>query len=358
MKKILLYGSNGYTARLMLDLLDKYQLSPILAGRRQSAIEPLAEQYKLDCRVFNLDRHETIVDHLQGIDLVLHCAGPFSKTAEPMLKACIAAKAHYLDITGEIEVFELCKRHDEQAKQSGIVVMPGVGFDVVPSDTAAFLAAQKIQDPSKLTLYFGVRGGTMSPGTTLTMAENLGKGGAARVNGKIKIESVAAEKARIRLFPDEAFSMGSIPWGDVSTAYTSTRIPNIRVLTTMPESQSKQANKLKGFGGILRSRPVQWIMSKYIRARVKGPNQAQRDKARSAIIAHVQNDQGQSAAIRIETIEGYNLTAHTALSCAKHVLVQDLPAGYHTPTTAFGDSIMREIHETTIHEIQFADVVE
>lgn len=351
MKTILLYGSNGYTARLMLDLLEQYNLQPILAGRRQAAIEPLAQQYNLESLVFDLTSREQIVHHLKDVDLVLHCAGPFSKTAKPMVEACLASKTHYLDITGEIEVFELCKSYDTQAKEQGIVVMPGVGFDVVPSDTAAYLAAQEIHNPTQLTLYFGVRGGKMSPGTTLTMAENLGRGGAARINGTIHIESVAAQKARVQLFADKAFSMGSIPWGDVSTAYTSTGIPNIRVLTTMPESQSKQANKLKGFGGILSSRAVQWLIRKYIKAKVKGPTQEQRDKSRSAIIAHVQNDAGDSSVIRIETIEGYNLTAHTALTCAQRVLTESPNAGYHTPTTAFGDSIMRNMHDTEIKQI-------
>ena len=78
---------------------------PILAGRSEAAIKPLANENSLDYRVFNLDNIKGIEQNLKGIFLVIHCAGPFSSTAKPMMQGCLASKTHYTDITGEIGVF-------------------------------------------------------------------------------------------------------------------------------------------------------------------------------------------------------------------------------------------------------------
>ncbi|MBP7370382.1 MAG: saccharopine dehydrogenase NADP-binding domain-containing protein, partial [Arenimonas sp.] len=133
----MIYGANGYTGQLIVEEAIKRGWRPILAGRSREAIEPLAQQYGLPARIFDLHDPATVLMGLRGVELVLHCAGPFSKTCEPMVKACLEIGAHYLDITGEIDVFELCHSLDAQAKQRGIVIMPGAGFDVVPTDCLA-----------------------------------------------------------------------------------------------------------------------------------------------------------------------------------------------------------------------------
>ena len=130
----MIYGANGYTGQLMVEEAIKRGYRPVLAGRSRETIEPLAQKYGLPARVFALDKHEAVVMGLRGMELVLHCAGPFSKTASPMVKACLEVGAHYLDITGEIDVFAHCHALDAEAKQRGIVVLPGSGFDVVPTD--------------------------------------------------------------------------------------------------------------------------------------------------------------------------------------------------------------------------------
>ena len=127
----LLYGANGYTGRLITDLAAAYGLKPILAGRNEKNIRQMADKYSLDYRIFDLSEHTKLIDALNEVPLVLNAAGPFRYTAEQMSEACLQTKTHYIDITGEIEVFEMLKSKDQAAKQAGIVLLPGAGFDVV-----------------------------------------------------------------------------------------------------------------------------------------------------------------------------------------------------------------------------------
>src|ERR1700730_2624586 len=124
----MLYGANGYTGELIALEARNQGKSPILAGRSEAKIAVLRDELQLPARVFSLNSPPAIEDALRGVSLVLNCAGPFSKTAEPMLRACIAAGVHYLDNTGEIDVFECAHRLDADAKAAGGVLCPGVGF--------------------------------------------------------------------------------------------------------------------------------------------------------------------------------------------------------------------------------------
>ena len=60
---------------------------------------------------------------------VLNCAGPFADTALPLVRAAVAAQAHYLDIAAE-QPSTLAVLHSwsAPAQATGVVVMPGVGF--------------------------------------------------------------------------------------------------------------------------------------------------------------------------------------------------------------------------------------
>ena len=102
----LIYGANGYTGELIAREAKKRGLNPILAGRNAAKVAALAQELGLEHRAFDLGSPIEIGSHLGGVALVLHCAGPFSATSAPMIAACIQAKAHYLDITCEISVFE------------------------------------------------------------------------------------------------------------------------------------------------------------------------------------------------------------------------------------------------------------
>ena len=151
-------------------------LKPVLAGRTAAKVEQLATSLGLQARVFDLANAAATARSVEGMGLVLHCAGPFSATAAPMMAACLSAHAHYLDITGEISVFEHARTLDAAARAAGIVICPGVGFDVIPTDCVAATLKAALPDATHLALGFDSRSG-FSPGTAKTSVEGL----AARV---------------------------------------------------------------------------------------------------------------------------------------------------------------------------------
>ena len=117
----MIYGANGYTGDLIAREAKRRGANPVLAGRTAAKIAELAKELSLLSRVFPLDQPAEIVAAIKDMCLVLNCAGPFSKTADPLMQACLAAKVHYLDITGEIDILEGVHRLDPEAKAAGVV---------------------------------------------------------------------------------------------------------------------------------------------------------------------------------------------------------------------------------------------
>lgn len=337
---LLIYGANGYTGRLIVSVAIARGLRPILAGRDAIALQTLAAEHQLEARPFALDDAAMIDRALVGASVVLHCAGPFSKTSRAMVDACLRARAHYLDITGEIPVFEACADRDAEARARGIVLLPGVGFDVVPSDCLAAHLHRRLPDATELVLAFRTVGG-VSRGTALTMIENLGKNGAIRGDGRIT-PVPAAFDARMIPFTDEPMLAVTIPWGDVSTAFHSTGIPNVRVYTAMPTSQHRLLRLSRALGWLLQSNVVQRQLSSRVRAGRAGPSEGARARGASFFWGEVRNAAGDIVASRLRGPEGYTLTADTAVRCAQRVLAGSAPIGFQTPSRAFGADFVLE----------------
>lgn len=338
--KLMIYGSYGYTGELIVTRALEAGLKPVLAGRTPGKVGEQAAQTKLENRVFSLEDGTALDEALDDIDVVIHCAGPFSRTALPMAKGCIRTKTHYLDITGEIEVFEALHGLDAQAKSAGIMLLPGAGFDVVPTDCLAAHLKSRLPDAVSLTLAFqGV--GRPSRGTATTMVEGIHKGGLIRKDGALTEVPSAWETKAIDLGEGPVSCM-TIPWGDVSTAYYSTGIPNIKVFMAAPKELQRMAKFSRYFGFVLASKPVQAFLKGQIQKRPPGPNAAERASGYSLLWGNVENAAGQSAQSYLTTPEGYSLTAATALAIAQKALGGQHPAGFQTPSLAYGADLILE----------------
>src|SRR6187549_774783 len=278
-KTFLIDGANGYTGELITRFAAERGLKPILAGRNAIKVEELAKKHHLEYRVFSLDETDRLDAALQEVDMVLHCAGPFSLTSRPMVEACLRNKKHYTDITGEIAVFESMAKLDDKAKASEVMVMPGVGFDVVPSDCLARHLKDRLPTATHLSLaFYGM--GRLSHGTQATMTMNVGKGGAIRKDGKITSVPAAWKTREIDF--GEITKLGvTIPWGDVATAYYSTGIPNIEVFTVVPPSNLKMMKVSRYLGWLLATGPFQEYLQKKIPP--GGPSDAERAKGRTLL---------------------------------------------------------------------------
>ena len=312
-ESFLIYGATGYTGRLIAELAVAQGLRPLLAGRSAAALATLAGELGLDYRVAPLADAAALDAALAGVAAVLHAAGPFAHTAQPMVDACLRTGAHYLDITGEIAVFEALARRSTEAQAAGISLLPGVGFDVVPTDCLAAHLHARLPGATHLALAFRSVGSTWSRGTLRTMLEDIDRLGAIREQGKIR-RVPAAWKTRAVDFGRGSVTCVTIPWGDVSTAFYSTGIPNIEVYGVFPPAARRLLLASRWVGGLLAAAPMQRVLKLAIGAGAPGPSADQRSQGFSLVWGEVRDDQGQTRVSRLRTPEGYQLTALTSLA--------------------------------------------
>ena len=345
--QFLLYGANGYTGELIARHAAQYGLQPILAGRRREALEPLANQLGLPYLVIDLNDTAALTAALRNVKLVVHAAGPFAHTAKQMVEACLQTGTHYTDINGDISVFELLKTYDAAAQKAGIMVMPGVGFDVVPTDCIALSLKQQLPDATHLQLAFATDGGSISHGTAITMAGKLGEGGAVRRNGQITRAPLGGEGMYVDFFagkgPTKKMFVMSIPWGDISTAHFTTGIPNITTYTGMKPKVYKMLKWHGLFNWLLRMEWVRNIIKKKIAQRPAGPNDEQRSKAIGYVWGKATNAAGQTATAGLCGPEGYTITLHATLLIAQKILNGQLATGYQTPAKVYGAGLIGEV---------------
>jgi short subunit dehydrogenase-like uncharacterized protein len=343
----LIYGANGYTGELITRFAAERGLKPILAGRNEAKISELAGRHGFEYRAFSLDDTAKLDAALREVDMVLHCAGPFSITSSAMVRACLRNKKHYTDITGEISVFEGTAAMDKRAMEAGVMLMPGVGFDVVPSDCLAKHLNERLPSATNLSLaFYGM--GRLSHGTQATMTMNVGRGGAIRKDGKIT-PVPAAWKTREIDFGDVTKTGVTIPWGDVATAYYSTGIPNIEVFTVVPPSNLTMLKMSRYIGWLLATGPFQNYLQKQIPA--GGPSDEERAKGRTLLWGEASDLNGNRVESRLQGPEGYTITAIAALNIAEKILAGNFKPGYQTPAKAYGADLILEIEGTARQEV-------
>lgn len=337
--RFMIYGATGYTGKLIIRTAKALGLSPLIAGRTEARLKSLGAQHGLEYMAFSLDDPQAIDAALSQVDVVLHIAGPFSATSKPMLDACLRTGTHYLDITGEIDVFEAAAARDEAAKAAKIMVLPGCGFDVVPSDCLAAHMKRRMPDATELTIAIAGLGG-LSRGTAKSGIEGVGKGIRLRKDGKIvRARPVPRRMLNIGGGPKEFVGM---PWGDVSTAYHSTGIPNITVLF-QSSPQLEQMAKLGMFGRWFASRSfMQSRLKRQAELASEGPSEAERRAGHSLLMGEARNEAGEKVTTLMRTPEGYTLTAMTSLEIVTRVLAGDWKPGFQTPSLVYGPDFILE----------------
>ena len=344
MSDSIIYGANGYTGRLIAEEAVGRGMKPTLAGRDERKIRALAEELECPHRVFALDDPAEVARGLADHRAVLHCAGPFSATAAPMIGACLAAGVHYLDITGEVSVIEAAAALHPRAVEAGVALLPAVGFDVVPSDCLAAMLHGRLPAATHLQLAF-TGTGTVSPGTANTMLEALPQGGQVRIDGRITRVPPAWRSMEVP-FREGPRSAVTVPWGDVSSAFHSTGIPNVEVYLSMSPRRIRWLRRMRPLLPLLRlplpAAPLRWAIRRFM----AGPSPEERRTTRGSFWGRVVDEQGASVEATLLTPSGYLLTAQTALACLERVLTGDAPRGFSTPSRAFGAEFILGIPET------------
>jgi len=337
----LIYGANGYTGRLVAAAAAARGMRPLLAGRNSHAVEALASESGLEAIIVGLDERKRLREALEDVRVVLHCAGPFSATSQPMIEACLDTGTHYLDITGEISVFENAWRQAEAAQRADVVLCPGAGFDVVPTDCLAARLVEALPAATRLQLAFEPGGG-LSPGTAKTSVEGLGKGGCVRRAGQL-MPVPLAWKSRQVPFRHATRNAVTIPWGDVFTAWVSTGVPDIDVYLSVPESTVRRLRRLRLLQPLLRLGFVQNFLKARAESRITGPSEEARASSETQLWGEASSADGRSVSATMVTPNGYELTVTASLGLVQFLMEQSVEGGYYTPSLLAGSGFVETL---------------
>lgn len=336
---VILYGANGFTGKLVAQSLKAQGIETLLSGRNKTALEALSSELNLPFATCDLNHLDDLFTRNKDVKILINAAGPFIYTAEVVARACIRHKVHYVDITGEIPVFELLEKLNSAATKAGIMILPGAGFDVVPTDCLANHLKKLLPEAHTLEIAFGGLGGGVSRGTALTAITHMQSGTWVRENGELKRIKWGSRTKSFH-FNGKLRTCEPIPWGDLQTAWQSTGIPNISVY--IPFS-SKNVKFLNAFGSLLTKKWVKkWIKS-YIAKKIIGPTEEQQKSGMVHITGTALAHNNLQVRHSFSTREGYTFTAQSATKVAQLILDGHYKIGYQTPGMAYGWRLMEDL---------------
>ncbi len=328
----IIYGAYGYTGELVVREAIARGRRPILAGRKEAKLKPLAAEFELPLRAFDVG---DAAEHLDGAGTLINCAGPFESTAEPMIAACLERGLHYFDVTGEITVFQAAHKQHEAALKAGVILCPGVGFDIVPTDCLAALLKQELPDATHLELAFDF--GTLpSMGTTRTAIQGIGDGCLIREHGALKSVGLGYSTIKVPFATADLWAV-SLPWGDVFTSQISTGIPNAIVYGALPRAvcwSMKLSNPLRGF--LARPGVQKKLVSLAGKFLDDGPDETKRANARTGFWGRVTTEDGRECSGTITGPSVYAMTAEMAVAIALEAEAWEQDGGYFTASMLVG----------------------
>lgn len=353
----LIYGSYGYTGNLIAELACKQGLKPVLAGRNKERLLAQAQKLGLEYRVFDIDNLEAVRQAIEEFIAVIHCAGPFINTYKNIVTACLETQTHYIDITGEYRVIENLTHLNDKALEAKTMLLPGAGFDVVPSDCLAQHLKSRLPDATQLILAIHAlrsankSGLSISRGTARTMAESLGEGSMIRDEGVLKRIPLSWKIRNFEFSNHKSITCTNIAWGDLASAWWSTRIPHIETYMASPRKFIMISKFLNPIKSVFKWKRIQQIIQNRINKLPEGPTDDELLNSTASIYGEATNDSGKKVATLLQTPNGYQLTALSVVLIAKKVLAGNAPIGFQTPSTAYTKDLVLEIPGVTRTDI-------
>lgn len=338
---VLIYGAYGYTGLLIAEEAGRRDGDPILAGRNEDKLREVGHALDLSTRTVSLEASDSLRSVLDEVSVVIHCAGPYVQTVRPMVEACLDTGTHYLDLTGEARVFRWMAGRDEEAREAGVMLLPGIGFDVVASDCMGRYVAERVPHASTLEIALYAQGG-VSQGTLRTVVENLGQQGLVRREGRLR-KVPHGWTSRTVNFGDRSRQVVSIPDGSIVTSGYSTNVPNVTTYLAFPKMVQRVLGASRYLQGVATWSPVRRLFRELVERGAQGPSDEQRAEGRSVVWASARRRDKGSATARLYGPEVYTFTARSAVRALEMVIDGTAPAGYQTPSTAFGDDFPLEI---------------
>lgn len=333
----MIYGSTGYMGKLITRMMVAEGKRPVLAGRSE-ATKSVAMANGLEYRIFSLEQEKEVQQNVNGNGLLINLAGPYQKTMVPLVNACVATKINYIDISGEATGYKTVYSFNEQAKQAGIMLMPGTGFGIVPTDVLALHLKQMLPDGDKLELGFAIEGGA-SRGTMRVGLKAMHEPGFELVNGKEQMRKPAARAMSV-MIGNRKVNMVLNPWrGDLFTAPITTGIQNVATYSAFPGPLVFMMKNRGLFGGLFKSK----LMERIIGWLPEGPDETKLKQGRSFLYGKITNGQGHAIEKVMTGPEAYLYTAIATIRIANRILNGDCKPGFQTPAGLYGTGLVEGI---------------
>ena len=326
MGALLIYGATGYTGRLITSHVKNLGLNFIVAGRDGLKVADLGESLDVPSRIFDLENEHQIDTHLNGIRVLLNCAGPFMRTAKPLTQACIRNGVHYLDIAAELDSYHLAERYSEDARAANVMLLPGCGGSVAMLGCLAAYATDSISNPVSIDVALHVAG-AMSRGSAISAAENMTGECLQRLGGKLVNQDATSTalfdfdngNGEVQCFP--------VTLPDLITIEKATSALNIRTFVHVS-------------GDAFPDESLDCLPD--------GPTKEQRERAPyHASVCVTSQDETSKRAV-LHTVNGYTFTAMASAEAARRVLAGEVEAGFQTPAGLFGPKFVYSIAESTM----------
>lgn len=325
----MIYGAAGYTGRMTAANARSHELDFVIAGRvrDEARLVLLAEELGVEYRLFAADDRAAAGAALDDIGVLLNCAGPFVRTAEPLMRACLSTGVHYLDIAAEMDSYRLAETLDQEARTAGIMLLPGSGGSVAMLGSLAGHAAKRVVAPTRLSIAMHVTGG-FSRGSAISASENVTTETLHRIDGAL----VSRSAGDVRAFdfgngPATSFPV-TLP--DLITIWRATGIPNIETFVHVSEGAFPEGD---------------------LAAMPDGPTPEQRESHRYQAAVEVTAEDGTMVRSLLDTVNGYSFTSIAAAEAARRVMGGEARPGFQTPAQLFGSGFAETIADTSIVDL-------
>lgn len=340
-KKWMIYGAYGFTGSKLAKLAADSGMKPIIAGRDALKTKRLALSLGLEFEVFNLEDDSHIESKLKDIDLLYNLAGPYCKTAPTLVEACLRTKTHYMDLTGDIEIYDFLYSLDDVAKDNGVLIMPGVGFNIVATECVAAHTVKKLPECDSLDIVMATRA-KPSKGTFKQMIALLPRGGFEIKDNTLEPSEIKKTDIEVK-YPDKKRTSFLIPIGELIACHKSMKIANIRTHYALSATWAAMADTMIDIITKFSSKSYgKKVLSSFADSYAKGPSEESMLEDKSYVYARASTELGLYAETMIKTPEPYYFTVQIAIIAIQKVLDGDY-AGALTPVEAFGSSFVFEV---------------
>ena len=349
MTNVLIYGATGFTGRAVARQAKQAGLDFRVAGRNRQRLQALAAELDVPWVVVGLDDANGLDRALTDVETVVNVAGPFVDTARPVLESCLRTQTHYLDVSGELASFALAERYHRCAEARGVMIMPGVGFVVVPSDCLAAHLKRRMPDADTLRFAFS-RVDLVSRGSMRAMFSLVRRDVCIRRHGELTTVPVGRLE-RCFDFGEGPRISAALSWADVITAYHTTGIPNVEAYAEMNPLLRGAYQLGAWWAEPLRLRPARWASEVAISLWPEGPTEAARQGRRRTIVAEVQNLGRWTMVSRVSVPDGYSITPPIVIRALQKVMDGQIRQGFTTPAQVFGADFILEFPGVRLEEV-------